>query len=300
MDLKDIDLNLLLVFNELLIERRVSAVADKLGLTQPSVSNALARLRKLLGDELFVRTARGMAPTAYASHLAEPISYAMATIRTTLNERVEFDPKTSTRKFTIGMTDIGEIYFLPSLMETLARAAPGVSISTIRNTAVNLRDAMEAGQVDLAIGLLPQLKAGFFQRRLFQQRYVCMFRRKHPLDRGKLSLKQFSEADHVVVVSPGTGHSRVDETIERKGIRRRIRLEVPHFVALGHILSTTDMIATVPERYAWQCVKPFGLQYVPHPVALPMVGINIFWHAKMHKEPSNHWLRGVIFDRFSK
>jgi DNA-binding transcriptional LysR family regulator len=299
MDLKDIDLNLLVVFNQLLMERRVSAVADKLGLTQPAVSNALARMRRLLGDELFLRTSRGMEPTPYATQLAEPIAYALSTIHNSLNQRSSFDPNTSNRRFTIGMTDIGEIYFLPVLMESLARLAPGVSVSTVRNTAINLRDEMEAGHVDLAMGLLPQLKSGFFQRRLFHQRYVCMFRKGHALDKPKVTLEDFATADHVVVNSSGTGHAAVDESIERKGVKRRIRLTVPHFVAVGHILQTTNMVATVPERYAMQCVVPFGLKYVSHPVALPEIGINLFWHAKFHKEPGNQWLRGVLFDTFS-
>ena len=170
MNLRDIDLNLLVVFNQLLVERRVSKVAEKLGLTQPAVSNALARLRKLLGDELFLRTPRGMQPTPFADELAEPVAYALGMIHGALNQRSSFEPATSQRSFTIGMTDIGEIYFLPKLMDELARLAPGVSVSTVRNAAVNLKDEMEAGHVDLALGLLPQLKGGFFQRRLFRQR----------------------------------------------------------------------------------------------------------------------------------
>ncbi|MBM7126003.1 LysR family transcriptional regulator [Dyella flava] len=300
MELNDIDLNLLVVFNELLIERRVAKVADKLDLTQPSVSNALARLRKLLQDELFLRTPKGMEPTLYASQLAEPISFALNTIRNSLNQHAEFAPATSTRKFTIGMVDLGEIYFLPRLMDKLARVAPGVSVSTVRNTAVNLKDAMEAGQVDLAMGLLPQLKAGFFQRGLFQQDYVCMLRQGHPLQGKRMTLKQFTEADHVVVVSEGTGHAKMDEIIERKGIRRNIRLTVPHFVAVGHILAKTNMIATVPEQYAMACLEPFKLTYVKHPVQLPRIGINIFWHAKAHKEPGNQWLRNLIADMYSE
>lgn len=299
MELKDVDLNLLLVFHTLLMERRVSAVAEKLGLSQPAISNALNRLRRLLGDELFLRTAKGMEPTPYASQLAEPIAYALSTIHNSLNQRATFDPTTSDRKFVLGLTDVGEIYFLAKLMDVLARLAPHVTVSTVRNTAVNLRDEMEAGHVDLAAGLLPQLKSGFFQRRLFRQPYVCMFREGHALDKAKVTLKQFSEAEHVVVIAAGTGHAKVDESIERKGIQRHVRLTVPHFVAVGHILSTTDMIATVPERYARECVQPFRLKYVTHPVALPDIGINVFWHAKYHKDPGNQWLRGVIFDHFS-
>ncbi|MES2263642.1 MAG: LysR family transcriptional regulator [Pseudomonadota bacterium] len=300
MELKNVDLNLLLVFNQLLAERRVSKVAEALGLTQPGVSNALKRLRLLLGDELFVRTARGMEPTPYALRLAEPIGYALSTIHDSLNEVAHFDPATSKRKFSIGMTDIGEVYFLPGLMDVLRRQAPGVSVSTVRNTAVNLQDEMEAGHIDLAIGLLPQLKSGYFQRRLFAQRYVCMFRQGHVLDKeGGMTVEEFQGADHVVVVSGGTGHAIVDQSVERLGIRRNIALTVPHFVAVGHILSHSSMIATVPERYAMACLQPFGLRYVTHPLSLPEININVFWHAKFNKEPANKWLRSLIFDTFA-
>ena len=299
MEFKDVDLNLLAVFNQLLVERRVSKVAENLGLTQPAISNALARLRKLLGDELFLRTPGGMEPTPFADQLAEPVAYALGMIHSALNQRSTFDPAVSERVFTIGMTDIGEIYFLPSLMERLAAAAPRLSLSTVRNTAVNLRDEMSAGHVDLAIGLLPQLKGGFYQRRLFKQRYVCMFRKAHRLDKRKISLQEFSAAEHVVVVSAGTGHGKVDELLERSGIERKVRLTVPHFVAIGHILHSTNMLATVPERLAQRMVEPFGLSYVSHPAALPEVAINVFWHAKHHKDPANQWLRGLLFEMYA-
>ncbi|MFZ6766202.1 LysR family transcriptional regulator [Undibacterium sp. Di26W] len=299
MELKDIDLNLLVVFNQLLIDKRVSIVAEKLGQTQPAISNALNRLRRLLGDELFLRTSKGMEPTSLSVQLAEPIAYALSAIHSTLNQQTLFDPKCSARTFRIGMTDIGEIYFLPKLMNALSEIAPGVSISTVRNTAVNLRDEMEAGNVDLAVGLLPQLKAGFFQHRLFEQKYVCMLRRGHALDKKKISIEEFSNAEHVVVISAGTGHAKLDESIERKGVKRNIKLTVPHFVAVGHILSTTNMLATVPERYARECLAPFNLRFMDHPIPLPETGINLFWHAKFHKEPGNQWMRRLIFDTFS-
>ncbi|TMH03405.1 MAG: LysR family transcriptional regulator [Betaproteobacteria bacterium] len=298
MELKDIDLNLLVVFNQLLVERRVSKVAENLDLTQPAVSNALARLRKLLGDELFLRTPAGMEPTPFADQLAESVTYALGMIHSAINQRTSFDPHSSTRSFTIGMTDIGEIYFLPALMDRLRQEAPGVSLSTVRNTAVNLKDEMEAGKVDLAIGLLPQLKAGFFQRRLFRQRYVCLFRKGHRLDKKKISLAEFSSAEHLVVVSAGTGHGKVDELLKRSGVDRNIRLTVPHFVGVGHILQATDLVATVPERLAQRLIGPFGLACVSHPATLPEVAINVFWHAKYHKEPANQWLRSLVFDTF--
>lgn len=299
MELNEIDLNLLNVFNELLKRGSVSGAARALEISQPGVSNALNRLRALLGDELFLRTSRGMEPTPFAEMLAEPIAFALSTIHSTINQRAAFEPATSQRNFTVAMTDIGEIYFLPKLIKLLAEVAPQVTLSTVRNHAVNLRDEMEAGRVDLAIGLLPDLKTGFFQRRLFDQHYVCLFRKDHPLAQQGMSLEAFTAADHVVIVSAGTGHGQVDELIERAGVQRKIKLRVPHFVAVGHILQASDMIAVVPERFAERTVEPFGLTYLPCPVKLPEISINILWHAKNHREPGNQWLRTLIFEAFS-
>jgi DNA-binding transcriptional LysR family regulator len=300
-ELEDIDLNLLVVFRHLLAERSVSRVAERLDLSQPAVSNALARLRRLLGDELFLRTPAGMVPTPFAEQLAESVTYGLGMIQGALNQRASFDPTTSERAFVIGMTDIGEIYFLPPLMGLLREQAPGVTLSTYRNSAGNLREDMEAGKVDLALGSLPGLKAGFFQRRLFKQRYVCMFRQGHRLAKKKqLTLADFSAAEHLLVASPGTGHGQVDEILKRGGIERRIVLTVPHFVAVGHILQSTDLLATVPERFAERMLEPFGLVAVAHPAKLPEVAINAFWHAKMHRDPANQWLRGLVAERFGK
>jgi DNA-binding transcriptional LysR family regulator len=289
--LQDLDLNLLKVFAHLLRERHVSRVAQTLGMSQPAVSNALARLRKLLGNELFIRTRAGMQPTPYAEQLGQSVSQALGLIDQALSQSATFTPKTSEREITLAMTDIGEIYFLPRLLEHLAHNAPGLRLRTVRLGADELRDQMEAGKVDLAIGLIPQLGAGFFQRRLFQQRYVCAYRQGHALDGKRLSLKAFTEAEHVVVVAAGTGHGMVDEELQRQGVQRKVRLTVPHFVAVGQILQSTDLVATLPERLAESLQKPFGLAIQPHPVKLPEATIHLFWHARLHQDPANQWLR---------
>ena len=300
MELSDIDLNQLVLFQQLVVERRVSKVAENLGLTQPAVSNALAKLRRKFGDELFVRTPAGMVPTPFAEQLAEPIGYALGMIHSGLNQHSRFDLASVKRSVTIGMTDIGEIVFLPDLVERLRREAPGVSLGTVRTTATTLRDDMESGKVDLAIGPLPQLKAGFFQRRLFKQRYVCLFRKGHALDRKRLSLADFQAAEHLIIGSAGTGHGKVDDLIRRAGVDRNVRLTVPHFVSVGHLLRRTDMVATVTERLAESLVEPFDLTFRPHPIDLPEIAINVFWHAKVHRSPIHQWLRGVVFDLFGE
>jgi DNA-binding transcriptional LysR family regulator len=300
MELHDFDLNLLVVFQLLLEERRVSAVATRLGLSQPAVSSALKRLRRLLGDELFLRTTQGMEPTPFAERLAGPVAEALGTIHQALQTRAAFDPGSSTRRFAIAMTDIGEIYFLPELLPLLRRTAPDVEISTVRNTAINLTAEMAAGAVDLAVGYVPDLRAGFFQRRLFPQRYVCMFRPGHRLDKPRLRLADYTAAEHVMVVAAGTGHGEINERLERAGARPKMRLRVPHFVAVGQILQATDLVASVPEKLAVRMAAAYGLKYAALPVKLPPIEIKLVWHAKFHREPGNQWLRTLIFDTFAE
>jgi len=300
MNLKDVDLNLLVVFDELLKQGSVSGAAASLGVSQPGVSNALNRLRRLLGDELFLRTSRGMVPTPYADAMAEPLAGALDAIRDTLNARAAFDPASSRRAFVIGVSDVGETYFLPRLMRRLGQLAPGVTIRTARTTSLDVKDEMERGRIDLAMGFLPALKSGFFQRRLFRQPYVCLFRRGHPLAGGAVSLRQFRAAEHVAILAEGTGHGVVDEIMQRAAVARRIRLTVPHFMAVGPVLQSTDMIAVVPLRFADCVCEPFGLVAAACPVKIPESVINVFWHARNHREAANQWLRQTIVEVFGE
>ena len=299
MELSRLDLNLLLVFHHLLREKRVSAVAAVLGMSQPAVSSALGRLRVSLGDELFLRTQRGMQPTPYALQLAEPVAAALDGLQQALNVRASFDPLVSERRFTLAMTDVGEMYFLPVLMDALAQTAPGVTLQVVAVTSASLKDDMACGRTDLALGLLPQLQAGFFQQALFRQPYVCLMRQDHPLaGAAELSLADFAAANHVRVVAAGTGHGRVDEALERQGLQRRIRLTVPHYVALGDVLGHSDLIATVPERFAGRVIGPFALTTRPLPLSVDGSVIHQFWHARLHKDPGHQWLRGVVAQCF--
>jgi DNA-binding transcriptional LysR family regulator len=298
MHLRELDLNLLVIFHQLLIDHSVSGAAETLGLTQPAVSNALKRLRTSLNDELFVRTHQGMQPTPYALQMAEPVSQAINLLHGAINRQDEFDPATSQKRFVVAMTDIGEIYFMPRLIEALLKQAPGISVSTLRSNA-GLSESLASGEVDLAVGLLPDLQAGFYQRRLFHHRYVCLCRQDHPLTQQPMTRERFCEYGHVRIVAASTGHGEIDTHMQRAGLQRQIRLEVPHFVAVGHILQNTDLVATVPERFASSCSGPFGLTILPLPLPLPEIAINMFWHTKYNRDPANKWFRQLMFDLFS-
>ncbi len=300
MELSRLDLNLLLVFHQLLRLQRVSAVAQALGMSQPAVSSALGRLRQALGDELFLRTPRGMAPTPYALQLAEPVAVALDGLQQALNVRASFDPATSERSFTLAMTDVGEMYFLPVLVDALGREAPGVTVQVVGVTQAQLKDDMASGRIDLALGLLPQLQAGFFQQALFRQPYVCLMRNGHPLvPQAQPSLQALASAEHVRVLAAGTGHGRVDAALQAQGLQRRFRLTVPHYVALGDVLGHSDLVATVPQRFAQRVLVPFGLTMRPLPLPVEGSAIHQFWHGRLHRAPGHQWLRALVLRLFA-
>lgn len=299
MKLRELDLNLLVVLRELLVHGTASKAAESLQMSQPAVSNALNRLRKTLGDELFTRTSRGLVPTRMAEDLREPLDCALQIIIDSLNRLPTFDPKASSRNFKIVLTDVGETYFLPALMTLLSRASPGVSITCMRNTTINLREEMEAGRVDLALGVVPEVEVGFFQRTLLTTRYVCLLRREHPFANPCLTLEQFLSADHINVTAEGTAHANVEAVLQRLRIRRNVKIDVPHFVAVGHILLATDMIAVVPEAYAARTFERAALTTASCPFEIPDLSVNLLWHAQNHNDAGNRWLRDLIHEQFS-
>ena len=294
--LRGLDLNLLQVLHQLHIDRRVSTAAEHLDLSQPALSNALRRLRTALQDELFVRTSRGMEPTPFAEQLAGPVAQALRTLDDALTCHAPFDPAISQRRFRIAMTDIGEIYFVPALMEALARQAPRCSLATSRDASALLRD----GSIDLAVGLLTELPDGLFQRRLFRHHYVCLCRRGHPVTQRPFTLGQFTRHGHVRVIAADTGHGGADAHLLKAGIRRDIRLEVPHFAAIGHILRDSDLLATVPERLAANLEQPFGLVSLAPPITLPTFTIRMAWHARLHRDAAAAWLRDLMVGLFAQ
>ncbi len=293
-----LDLNLLRVFDALSSEHKVVAAAARLKLSPPAVSNALARLRRATGDQLFTRVPGGMQPTAYAQAIAPAINQALAAIDNALTARAPFAAERSARAFRVAMTDIGEIHFLPRLLQAVRRAAPAVVLSTVRDSAINLREEMARGSVDLAVGWLPDLSAGFHQRRLFTQRYVCLMAQSNPLARGTLTKSRFLAAGHVQARAEGTGHQHVDKLLRRAGLPRELVLSVPHFVALPFIVAASDLVAVVPEVLAERTASGLKLVCRDTPVALPSFEVNLFWHQRVHRDAANQWLRDLVVQLF--
>ena len=299
MDLSAIDLNLLRVLHRLLQERHVSRTAQALGLSQPAVSNALRKLRAQLGDELLVRSAAGMQPTPLAQRLAGPLAQALALLDGALRAEAPFDAADSARQFRIAMSDVGELYFLPVLMHALAQAAPGVTLRTSALDGTHLGLSLSTGDIDLALGSLPRLQAGFYQQALFRQGYVCLMRSGHPAAASHLTRAAFLACEHVHVEAPGTGHGRIEAELQRRGLRRRIRLTVPNYVALGHVLASTDLIATVPERFAERVAGALALVARALPLRLAGGAIHQLWHERSHRDAGHRWLRQQVATLFA-
>ena len=209
MNVHAVDLNLLVVFDAIYRERKITSAADRLALSQPATSNALTRLRKLFDDPLFVRTVNGMVPTPFAQLLAEPIKDACDSARSALQLSSSFMPRSSTRTFTLCMSDIGEHVFLPPLLKRLTTEAPAVNVKVVQATLRDLHLGLESGEVDLAIGLFPNLPPGFFQQKLYVDRLVCVARKGHPAIGGPISLAEFRSLPHAQVRSLGDRKSVV-------------------------------------------------------------------------------------------
>ena len=296
----DVDLNLLAVFQEVYRERQISSAAQRLKLSQSAVSNALARLRRLFGDELFVRTGQGMQPTPFAEGLAEPVGAALAQVALALNRRSAFDPATSNRRFTIAMTDVGELHFMPALIERCRLAAPQLQISSRRAGSIALKEEMESGRVDLAIGPFEDISEALYQRLLFRQPYVSMVRRGHPLTSGKVDLARFAAAEHLFVDSSESPYDRINDLLAKAGIGASTRFRVPHFTAVPYIVQASDLVVTVPQKLAERAGPPFGLAWITPPLNLPPLQTNMFWHRRYNQDPGNGWLRALVADTFAQ
>jgi DNA-binding transcriptional LysR family regulator len=296
----DLDLNLLRAFDAVLREGSVTAAAGRLGLSQPAMSNALSRLRRLLGDPLFMRIPGGMRPTPFAQQLAAPVRQALDLIHATLLRQPGFDPRTSQRSFRLQLSDVGEIVFLPPLLERLQRDAPGVRIETEHLPQDEVGDALASGEVDLAVGFLPELSQGVVQKRLFRDRYVCLVRADHPRIGSRLTLAQFLAATHVLVSSRGSAHEIVEQTLRNKGLQRRIALRVPHFTVVPMILARTDHMVIVPEGLVGAIARFGRFKSLKCPVDIPALDVKVHWHERFDQDPGIRWLRGVLVELYAE
>ena len=300
MDIRSLDLNLLVVFDAMLKHKNVTKAAVAIKLSQPAMSAAIARLRAIFDDPLFVRTGAGMVPTPKAQALSPSIRLVLQTIQTEILLPRNFDPSRSDRTFTLVTPDIAEVNFLPLLLLKLAEKSPYINLKTLAMPREVAADSLETGSADMAIGYFPDLhRAGFFQQKLITSSHVCLVQKKHPDVGEKLSMTQFIEASHVVVKPDGREHV-FEQFLQSKGIKRRVVVELSHFMSLLPIIETSNFIATVPKDLANFFVRHGEVRYVPTPMKSPTIDVHLFWHQRFHKDSAHIWLRQVINQLFNQ
>ena len=300
MDIRSLDLNLLVVFDAMLKHQNVTKAAEAIKLSQPAMSAAISRLRTLFDDPLFVRTGAGMSPTPKAQALSPSIRMVVQTIQTDILQPKSFDPSRSDRTFTLVTPDIAEVNFLPRLLSTLAEKSPHISLKTLAMPREAAANSLEAGIAEMAIGYFPDLhKAGFFQQKLISSSHVCLIRKKHPDVGEKLTLSQFAKASHAVVKPDGREHV-FEQFLQSKNIKRRVVVELSHFMSLLPIIETSNLIATVPKDLADFFVQHGEVRHVPTPMKSPIIDVHLFWHQRFHKDSAHIWLRQMINQLFSQ
>lgn len=294
MNLAAIDLNLLTAFEALLEERNVTRAGQRIGLAQPSMSSALTRLRALFGDELFIRTAAGMQPTARALALARPISEALAQIRTTLAPDTDFDPATARRRLTVAVTDYGDLVVVPALVALLRREAPGIDlvVRPIADTAASLA-ALERGDVDALIGGHLPDSPRIVRCELFEEDFVCIRDKAHA---APLSPEDYLRLPHALFSSAGGDGSPgvVDALLAMEGRKRRIAVTLAHVVAVPFTVAGTDLVATMARRVAGRFAEIAGVTLMPLPYDAPPFAIDLLHSRRAASDPALAWFLAAI------
>jgi DNA-binding transcriptional LysR family regulator len=289
------DLNLLVAFEALFEERHVSRAGAKIGLSQPSMSHALSRLREIFEDELFTRGPGGMLPTARAVELAQHILPGIGQLRAALNERGEFNAKKSERRFVIGLNDLGSFSVLPRLAPRVRALAPGISLTVIN---VGARDALEkliSGEVELACGVFSDLPPGVDSCKIASMETVCLSDRRNPrLDGRALDLQAFLELPHVQVAVNADPGIQIDAELAALSLRRRVTLVVPHFLVVPRAVVGTDMIGVFDAKTLRALGHWPHLRTDPLPLLLPEPGVSAIWHRRSASDPGHRWLRELL------
>lgn len=288
-----LDLEWVAVFDEIYRTANVSRAAERLDITQGAASTALNRLRRYFDDPLFSRTTRGMMPTPRAQSLYPVLRAVREGLDAARAGRGVFVPAQTERVFRICMTDISELVLMPVLMNHLRVAAPLVTID-VEKISPDSPKRLEDGEVDLAVGFMPQLEAGFYQQALFVQNFVCIAAESHPRISKRLTKAAFSREQHVVVTASGTGHVIVDRLLARADVKRHVALRVTSFLGVAGIVATTELIATVPSHYAAVMQNREKIRILPMPHLLSPYEIKQHWHERYHTDLGNMWVRRVV------
>ncbi|KIK86235.1 LysR family transcriptional regulator [Pseudomonas sp. W15Feb9B] len=291
-DLRRIDLNLLVILDALLSEQHVTRAAERLHLSQPAVSHALARLRDVLGDPLLVRAGSTLVPTARALELVAPLAEALAQVQSLLAPNT-FDPATARRTFRVAMSDYGAAIILPGLIRTLRREAPGIDLQISHASREGMLDGVLNGDIDLAAGVFPEMPNELRSSVLFEERYVCLLdRRRLPAD-GVLDLPTYLSRPHVLLEMRGSGTPEIERALTALRERRRVAISLPHWSVAPQLISGTDLILTVSSRSV-RDIDQQQLIVLPPPFEIAPFTFVLAWHKRRGGDQALNWLNRRI------
>ncbi len=291
MHISRVDLNLFIVFEAIYAEGSVTRASLKLNLTQPAISHALGRLRVMFDDPLFVRQGHMMVSTPLSRSIIEPVRQSLRGFEVTLNKLNRFDATTTEKEFTLALRDVLESTVLPPLMVALERAAPLAKVAAVQVDRRELESELQAGTLDCAIDVLLPLSPEIRHVRILADRTLVVARRGHPRLQGGITLEHYLEEEHILASSRRKGPGIEDFELSRLGLQRRIRLRCQHYFAACRVVSQTDLILTMPERYARVANQQFDNQLLPLPLEMPAWDVYLYWHANVEDDPANKWLR---------
>ncbi|WP_186395067.1 LysR family transcriptional regulator [Stappia sp. TSB10GB4] len=295
MNISSVDLNLLVAFDALMSERNVTRAARRIGLSQPAMSNALSRLRALFDDELFVRSGRGMEPTARAQSLAIPVSEALRRIEEAIAPALDFEPCNLDRSVRIAMTDNSMAVLLESLILRFRNAAPKLDLHIKNSRPAGMTPMLDDGEIDMAIGVAGELEARHRAMPLYSDRLVGVARRGRFGPQGP-TLEQFVAAEHVLVTPrSGTGGT-LDRELANRGLSRRVFLTLPQFIMAPYAVAKADLVACLPARIALAKAEMLDLEIFEPPVELDDFTVSLIWHGRDDAEPAHRWLRETVAD----
>lgn len=294
MNLRSMDLNLLVVFEAVYAERSISKAAAKLNLSQPAVSNALARLRETVGDPLFQRQGNGMVPTPRAKILRDPVRQALDLLERGFRTDEEFDFTHSRREFVIAVEDYGETVVIPRFIDWMTEAAPDIQIRIVPESSAALTTEMREGSVDLALDYFALQGQGFHSECVLTENLVSLSRIDHPAISEMLSLETFLELRHVVITPRRKSQPMIDLALAKRGLKRHIAMTVPHFLSMPAVVQSSNLICTLPRRMAYLYADHFRVKAYTVPIRTPPFPAYLIWHESLDHDPGHRWLRNHL------
>ena len=291
----ELDCKLLSIFYYIYKFKSVSSAADYLAMSQPAVSNILNKIRAHYNDPLFLRIGNEMIPTELSKQLFPLVSEALNKVEIINNFTINFDEQASHQQFTIAMTDVSHLVLLPKISQYLKKHAPHIKLN-VRAITSETSYQMANGEIDLAVGFLPQLENGFYQQKLFEQYYVVLASKDHPrLTPNHLTVEQYLAESHIDI-DAGIGHYHIENELLNLELKRNILMRIPSYLGVGLVVQETDAIATVPYYLSEVLLARGNLQIFDAPIAFPSYGVKQYWHMSCHHKASHQWLRHMLHE----